>query len=449
MQTQTNNDNDVENIDENIENDNCIIYCKESFKDLLTEISECFEEINYECIPKNPKKIIKRTLDQLFSWIHIPYFPPIHHPGWLTTMIVGPYNSKYIEVLISDVIAGATVSLTCIPQAMSYATIASLSPVNGLYASITPSLAYTLFGSSMQLQVGPVAVVSLLTAALLSKYNVDYINDPQTAIDAGCQAALSSGILLAAMGILNMGNFINFMAHPVMSGFTSAAACLIGLSQLKDAFGFIVPETNKIPSLGVDVEYNYEIMEWYAHNWKNKWTVADATDSNGVVNEDIVGKSYQNHYSIALCFTIYGILMCNFIFKQRLVVTKERKQKIWYILWKTINPLFPFVSIVIAASVVFNLKNDNNNFYSNNLKIVGKIKPGIDFIRLPKLPFPIGQMLIDVIPITLVAFMESYSVSRRIASQRNQLFLLNASQEMFANGAANLVASISSGYPVS
>lgn len=434
---------------ENNDNDSCLKYCKEKFIDLGIEINECFLEINYECLPKNPKKVFKRTLDQLVSWVHIPYFPPIHHPGWLTTYIVGPYNEKYIEVLISDVIAGLTVSLTCIPQAMSYASIAYLPPVNGLYASITPSLAYTLFGSSMQLQVGPVAVVSLLTGALLSKYKVDYINDPQAAIDCGCQAALCAGILLSLMGILNMGNFINFMAHPVMSGFTSAAACLIGLSQLKDAFGFIVPASNKIPALGVDVEYNYEIMEWYAHNWNNKWTVADATDSNGIINEDVVGMSYQNHYSIALCFTIYAVLISNFIFKQRLHVTEERKQKIWYKVWKTINPLLPFVVIVISASIVFNLKNNSNNFYSNHLKIVGKITAGIDFVRIPKFPFPFGQMIIDVIPITLVSFMESYSVSRRIASQNNQLFLLNASQEMFANGAANLAASLSSGYPVS
>jgi MFS superfamily sulfate permease-like transporter len=146
--------------------------------------------------------------------------------------------------------------------------------VNGLYTAILPSATYLFFGSSMQLAVGPVAVVSLMMGSLMSKHQPDYATNPLGAIDTAAQASFNVGILMTVMGksthaarpwaptwpfwpppclnhpvarprirtvstgILNLGNFINFISHPVMSGFTTGAAMSIGLSQVNNAFGF-------------------------------------------------------------------------------------------------------------------------------------------------------------------------------------------------------------------
>jgi MFS superfamily sulfate permease-like transporter len=117
----------------------------------------------------------------------------------------------------------------------------------------------------------------------------------------------------------------------------------------------------------------------------------------------------------------------------------------------------PFIAIIIGAHVAWTIKhrdhynspNYTHAYYAKSLSIVGIVKPGLDILRSPNLRHPWGQFFVDVIPLTLIAFMESYSVSRRIATQNNQLHILNASQELWANGVANLMGSISSAYPVS
>ena len=149
-----------------------------------------------------------------------------------------------------DIWAGITVALTLIPQALSYGSLANQSPINGLYAAILPSAAYTFFGSAMQLAVGPVAVVSLLTGQLVTKHcgNAPATRTPeyaQCALDTGTQAALAAGLILIILSFLNLGNLIRFISKPVISGFTTGAALTIGLSQVKDAFGFIKVSENR------------------------------------------------------------------------------------------------------------------------------------------------------------------------------------------------------------
>lgn len=189
------------------------------------------------------------------NFFHIPYFPAFHKPGWLLRYIVGPHTPELLFMIFSDVIAGITVALTLIPQGLSYAQLANLPPINGLYTAILPSATYTFFGSSMQLGVGPVALISLLTAELINKYGI--IPASPEAVNFACQAALAVGTILVVMSVLNLGNFIRFISHPVMSGFTTAAAMIIGMNQLKSAFGFV----NNPPQQGqTGYDYNYQVM---------------------------------------------------------------------------------------------------------------------------------------------------------------------------------------------
>jgi len=134
----------------------------------------------------------------------------------------------------NDMVAALIVTIMLIPQSLAYAMLAGLPPEAGLYASIVPILLYSVFGTSRSLAVGPVAVVSLMTAAAIAKVT--------TTLDVGyAAAALSlaglSGAILLAMGILRMGFIANFLSHPVISGFITASGILIAVSQLKHVLG--------------------------------------------------------------------------------------------------------------------------------------------------------------------------------------------------------------------
>ena len=121
------------------------------------EYVSCYEEVKYECTPdvRPLSYYTSLTKHTLRSWIHIPYFPAFHRPGWLMRYVFGPYDEDWVTLFIADFCAGLTVSLTLIPQALSYAQLANLPAINGLYTAILPSVTYVFFGSSMQLAVGP------------------------------------------------------------------------------------------------------------------------------------------------------------------------------------------------------------------------------------------------------------------------------------------------------
>ena len=138
------------------------------------------------------------------------------------------------QALLSDGIAAAIVTIMLIPQSLAYAMLAGLPPVVGLYASILPLIAYALFGTSRTLAVGPVAVVSLLTAtaagAVATPGSAEYVT-------AALTLALLSGLLLFLMGAFRLGFVANLLSHPVISGFITASGLLIAASQLQHILG--------------------------------------------------------------------------------------------------------------------------------------------------------------------------------------------------------------------
>ena len=150
------------------------------------------------------------------------YFPILE---WLPQ-----YNSDFFK---GDLVAGLTVGVMLIPQGMAYAMLAGMPPIYGLYASIIPLILYAVFGTSRQLAVGPVAMVALLIAA-----GVGAIAETGSAEFVGLAIllALMVGAIQLLMGIFKLGFLVNFLSHPVIAGFTSAAALIIGFSQLKYFF---------------------------------------------------------------------------------------------------------------------------------------------------------------------------------------------------------------------
>ncbi|MBV1865963.1 MAG: sodium-independent anion transporter, partial [Rhodobacteraceae bacterium] len=138
------------------------------------------------------------------------------------------------DAFSNDLIAAIIVTVMLIPQSLAYALLAGLPPEMGLYASILPLIAYALFGTSRTLAVGPVAVVSLMTAGVVGSLALQGTAEYAA---AAIVLALLSGLILLAMGLFRLGFLANFLSHPVISGFMTAAIVLIGTSQVKHLFG--------------------------------------------------------------------------------------------------------------------------------------------------------------------------------------------------------------------
>jgi sulfate transporter 4 len=153
---------------------------------------------------------------------------------------------KWREYLQADLMAGATVGVMLVPQSMSYAKLAGLHPIYGLYTGFVPVFIYSIFGSSRQLAVGPVALVSLLVSNVLGSI-VDSSNKLYT--ELAILLALMVGILECLMGLLRLGWLLRFISHSVISGFTTASAIVIGLSQIKYFLGYNITRSSKIVPL--------------------------------------------------------------------------------------------------------------------------------------------------------------------------------------------------------
>ncbi|MEM8908920.1 MAG: SulP family inorganic anion transporter, partial [Bacteroidota bacterium] len=163
------------------------------------------------------------------------------------------YQRSYFS---GDLFAGLTIGVMLVPQGMAYALLAGLPPIYGLYASTIPLLVYAIFGTSRQLAVGPVAMIALLLSSGLGQF-----------AELGSTTFISLAILLAflvgtiqlLMGLFRIGFLVNFLSHPVITGFTFAAALIIGLSQVKHLLGIDIPRGNVAETLIHIVQHIHEL----------------------------------------------------------------------------------------------------------------------------------------------------------------------------------------------
>lgn len=285
-----------------------------------------------------------------------------------------------------DLNAGVMVGILLVPQGMAYAVLAGLPPVYGLYASIVPLLIYALFGSSRHLAVGPVAMISLLVVAGIGELAEV---GSERFIRLAILAAFGAGLLQLLMGLLKMGFLVNFLSHPVLSGFTSAAALIIAASQLGNLLGL---ETVRGTSF-------------------NETILAVITD---------IGSIEPTTALIGLGSLLFILLI-----------------RVWK---KTAPASLLAVVIATAVSAFWNLE-------AGGVRVVGNIPgglplPGIDGFDISelKLLFPI------ILVISLVSYMESIAVAKSIASRRG--YRIDPDQELVALGASNLGGSFFQSFPV-
>ena len=142
-----------------------------------------------------------------------------------------------------DGLAGLTLGLILIPQGIAYAIIAGLPPIFGLYCALIPPIIYALLGTSRRMSIGAAAMDSLIIGAGLSALNYD---SPQNYVSAAITVCFLAGITQFILGILRFGFFANFLSKPVISGFTSAAALIITMSQIKNVLGIPLENSNQV-----------------------------------------------------------------------------------------------------------------------------------------------------------------------------------------------------------
>ena len=322
--------------------------------------------------------------------------------GLLPSLPILGWGRQYKrDTLISDLVAALIVTIMLIPQSLAYALLAGLPPEVGLYASVAPLLLYAVFGTSRVLAVGPVAVVSLMTAAAIGQHAA--VGTPAYWAVAITLAFLSGGMLLL-MGVLRLGFLANFLSHPVISGFISASGLLIAASQLKTL-------------MGVKAE---------GHNF--------------IELAQALLLQVPNIHGLTL---VVGVLATAFLFWVRkglkpLLIRLGLNARLSDVLAKA----GPVAAIAVTAVLAWAL-----DWKGQGLKVVGSVPQGLPPLTLPVWDMALWQSLaVPALLISVVGFVESVSVGQTLAAKRRQR--IEPDQELVALGASNLSAAFTGGFPV-
>ena len=288
--------------------------------------------------------------------------------------------------LKGDLGAGLTVGIMLIPQGIAYAMIAGLPPIYGLYTAMIPQIVYAIFGTSRQLAVGPVAMDSLIVAsgvATLAQIGTENF------IEFAILLAFMMGFLQVVFGFFKLGFLVNFLSRPVISGFTSAAALIIGLNQLKHLLGIQITRDNKIHTLVIDAFQQIQEINW-----------------------------------LTFAIGVASILILVFL--------------------KRLTTKIPAALVVVVLGIVLVRVFHLEQF---GVQILGEIPKGLPEFTIPKFE---KQTLIDLFPIALtlsfIAFLEAISVAKAIETKHTD-YKVSPNQELIAIGLGNMVGSFFQTYP--
>ncbi|RAI04532.1 sodium-independent anion transporter [Acuticoccus sediminis] len=305
------------------------------------------------------------------------------------------------HALSNDLMAAVIVTIMLIPQSLAYALLAGLPPEAGIYASIVPILLYTVFGTSRALAVGPVAVVSLMTAAAVGEV-------AQQGTMGYTAAALTlaglSGALLLAMGIFRLGFLANFLSHPVIAGFIAASGILITASQLKHVLGI---------------------------------------SASGDTLIDMVASLVAHIDTVNPVTLVIGVSATAFLFWVR----KGLKPTLVKL---GVSPgaagvatkAGPVVAVIATTLAVWGL-----GLTGLGVAVVGEVPQSLPPLTMPSLsPELLGTLFMPAVLISVIGFVESISVAQTLAAKKRQR--IDPDQELIGLGAANIGAAFTGGYPV-
>jgi SulP family sulfate permease len=292
------------------------------------------------------------------------------------------------STLFSDLIAGLSIAVIVIPQGLAYAMIAGLPPIYGLYAALIPQLIHGMMGTSRHPAVGPVALDSLVVAIALGALSLSGIGE---VIAAAVFLATMVGILQLLMGLIQMGVLANYLSRPVISGFTSAAAIIIGLSQVEHLLGLQIESSNQIQKMILSVLQNF--------NESHLITVVIGLSAMSLI---LITKKYLPKFPSALLVSVFGVLL------------------IWSTRWDL-----------------------------HGVEIVGYIPAGLPDVGLFTVsPELIKDMLPFALTLAVIGYVEIISITKELEEQEEK-YSLKPNKELMALGTANLVGSFFQSYPVS
>jgi SulP family sulfate permease len=327
-------------------------------------------------------------------------------PSWLKRLIpaldwLRHYDRKHLP---GDTLAGVIVATLVIPQAMAFALLAGLPPQVGVYASLLPLAVYALLGTSRFLSVGPSALISLLILT-----QVGALAEPGSPryLAFAMATALIAGVMQIAMGVARLGVLTNFLSHPVLSGFTSAAACHIALSQVKHLLGASLPRTDHLHELLAELARAMPQTRWPT-----------------------------------LAIGIAGVFLL-LAFQYLLPPVLARWKTFPAPLAQTLSKSGPIVVVIVGTAIVAALQLGERH----GVSIIGEIPGGLPRFALPALT---ASEFLPLIPlaftVSFVGYVETISIAKSLAAKRRQK--VDANQEFIALGAGNLAAGVTGGYPV-
>lgn len=307
----------------------------------------------------------------------------------------GPEYSLYL--FRSDIISGLTIASLAIPQGISYAKLANLPPIIGLYSSFVPALIYSVLGSSKHLGVGPVSIASLVMGSMLSE-SVSYSQDPNLYLKLAFTATFFAGLFQSSLGVLRLGFVIDFLSKATLVGFMAGAAIIVSLQQLKGLLG-IVHFTSKMQIVPVLVSVFKERDEW---SWQT--------------------------------------ILLGFSFLAFLLITRHISLKRPKLFW--ISAAAPLTSVILSTILVFSMRHK-----INKIAIIGELPKGLNppssnmlYFSGPHLALAIKTGLVTGI----LSLTEGIAVGRTFASLQN--YQVDGNKEMMAIGLMNIAGSCSSCY---
>ncbi|XP_016465196.1 putative sulfate transporter 3.4 [Nicotiana tabacum] len=363
-------------------------------------------EVHRVCLPPH-----KTTLQKLRQRLLEIFFPddPLHkfkNQTWLMKLVLGlqfffpvfEWGPQYnLKLLRADVISGLTIASLAIPQGISYAKLANLPPIVGLYSSFVPPLIYSVLGSSKHLAVGPVSIASLVMGTMLSEA-VSYTEEPVLYLQLAFTATLFAGLFQSSLGFFRLGFIIDFLSKATLVGFMAGAAVIVSLQQLKGLLG-IVHFTSQMQIVPV-------LSSVFQH--KNEW-------------------SWQT--------IVMGVCFLAFLLTTRQISTRNPK-----LFW--LSAASPLASVILSTLVVTLLKSK-----AHGIQTIGHLQKGLNppslnmlYLSGPYLPLAIKTGIVSGI----LALTEGIAVGRTFAALKN--YQVDGNKEMMAIGLMNMAGSCSSCY---
>ena len=305
------------------------------------------------------------------------YFPVLDH-----------FSTHSKQEWSKDLIAGITVAVMLVPQGMAYAMLAGMPPIYGLYGGLIPLFLYAFLGTSRQMSIGPVAVSALLVLA-----GVSQIAEPLTPeyISLVILTGLLIGALQVALGFFRLGFLVNFISHPVIVGFTSAAAIIIAISQFKDLLGFSIPR--------------------YSHSYETaKYAFQHLSETNWV--------------TVVMCLGSIAIMLG----------------------LRKINRAIPGALLVVIAGTVLTYFLGEQKL---GIDLVKEVPQGLPAFQLPKLSLENIRILVPtVLTVTIIGIVESIGIAKVLQSKHGN-YKIRPNQELLALGFSKIGGSFFQAIPSS